>query len=189
MDSPSQTLLALKGKRFAAVREIARNTKIRSHVYKTIADPKGKLKARGLYGQNVEFSPHFLVYLCSNVPVDLDDSSGGSARRTRILDLPFIFVEDPQAINEKRKDASIEASFPQWRPSLFFFLCQVCAIFLQDANQTNVSPVPPEVQSTVDENLEEPWMQRLTEFVADRLEPAARPKDCSTAAEIRTAFH
>ena len=89
VDAPSQTLLALKGKRFAAVREIPRNVKIRSHIYKTISDPKGKLKARGLYGQDTEFTPHFLLYLASNVPIDIDDSSGGSARRTRILDLPF----------------------------------------------------------------------------------------------------
>ena len=63
MDAPSQTMLALKGKRFAAVREIARNAKIRSHIYKTIGDPKGKIKARGLYGKDEEFTPHFLLYL------------------------------------------------------------------------------------------------------------------------------
>ena len=120
MDAPSQTMLALRGKRFVAVREIARNAKIRSHIYKTIADPKGKLKARGLYGQDTEFPPHFLLYLASNVPVDIDDSSGGSARRTRILDLPFNFVETPQAANEKQKDANFEAQFASWRPSLFF---------------------------------------------------------------------
>ena len=40
MDSPSQTMLELKGKRFAAVREIARNAKIRNHIYKTISDRK-----------------------------------------------------------------------------------------------------------------------------------------------------
>ena len=120
MDSPSQTLLALKGKRFVAVREIAKNVKIKSHLYKTIADPKGKMKARGLYGQNVEFNPQFLLYLCSNVPVDIDDSSGGSARRTRILDLPFNFVEQPNTANEKQKDANIEASFVQWRGHLFW---------------------------------------------------------------------
>ena len=76
MDAPNQTLLALKGKRFAAVREVAKNAKIRSHVYKTISDPKGKLKARGLYGRDEEFNPHFLLYLASNVPIDIDDSSG-----------------------------------------------------------------------------------------------------------------
>ena len=188
MDAPSQTVLALKGKRFAAVREIARNAKIRSHVYKTIADPKGKLKARALYGRDEEFSPQFLLYLATNTPVDIDDSSGGSARRTRILDLPFNFVEDPQAANEKRKDANLELQFASWRPSFFYLLCQVYARFLRDRNQTNVTPVPPEVSEAVEEELEEDWMKRLTEFVATRLGPATRPKDASSATEIRQAF-
>ena len=189
MDTPSQTVLALKGKRFAAVREIARNAKIRSHVYKTIADPKGKLKARALYGKDEEFSPQFILYLASNVPVDIDDSSGGSARRTRILDLPFNFVEDPQAANEKRKDANLELQFASWRPSFFFLLCQVYARFLQGRNQTNVTPAPMEVIEAVEDELSEPWMDRLVEFVRDRLEPTGHARDASSAAEIRTAFH
>jgi len=188
MDAPSQTMLALRGKRFVAVREIARNAKIRSHIYKTIADPKGKLKARGLYGQDMEFPPHFLLYLASNVPVDIDDSSGGSARRTRILDLPFNFVETPQAANEKQKDANLEAQFASWRPSFFFLLCQVYARFLRDRNQTNVTPVPPEVSEAVEEELEEEWMKKLAQFVQERLEPTAKPKDASSAADIRQAF-
>ena len=97
--------------RFVAVREIARNAKIRSHIYKAIADPKGKLKARGLWGKDSEFSPHFLLYSASNVPIELDDSSGGSARRTRILDLPFNFVETPQAANERAAAEVREACF------------------------------------------------------------------------------
>ena len=64
-----------------------------------------------MYGRDDEFSPHFLLYLATNTPVDIDDNSGGSARRTRILDLPFNFVEDPQAANEKRKDANLELQF------------------------------------------------------------------------------
>ena len=188
MDAPSQTMLALKGKRFAAVREIARNAKIRSHIYKTIADPKGKLKARGLYGKDEEFSPHFLLYLATNTPVDIDDSSGGSARRTRILDLPFNFVEDPQAANERLKDANLELQFTAWRPAFFFFLCQIYARFLQERNQTNVTPVPADVSEAVEEELEEPWMARLVEFTRERLEPAAKPSAASSAAEIRQAF-
>eukprot|EP00969_Alexandrium_andersonii_P275941 12196657-Alexandrium_andersonii.AAC.1 len=60
MDAPSQTMLALRGRRFVAVREIARNAKIRSHIYKTLTDPKGEQKARGLYGKDEKFEPHFL---------------------------------------------------------------------------------------------------------------------------------
>jgi hypothetical protein len=188
MDAPSQTLLSLKGKRFAAVREIARNAKIKSHVYKTIADPKGKLKARGLYGRDEEFSPHFLLYLCSNVPVDLDDSSGGSARRTRILDLPFNFVEDPEAANEKLKDAALELRFESWRPTLFFLLCLVYRRFLKGRNQTNVTPVPQEIREAVDEELEEPWMEGLAEFIKAQLDAVSHPRDASSAVQVREAF-
>ena len=123
--------------------------------------------------------------------MDIDDSSGGSARRTRILDLPFNFVEQPNTANEKQKDASIEASFVQWRGHLFWYLGQVYARFLQGANQTNVTPVPQEVQEAVDDELEEPWMQRLQEFVSSvdgRLEHTNNTKEASTAAEIRQAF-
>ena len=188
MDAPSQTLLALKGKRFAAVREIAKGAKIRSHVYKTISDPKGKLKARGLYGADVEFSPHFLMYICTNVPVDIDDSSGGSARRTRILDLPFNFVEEPCAANERQKDVSLELQFPNWRSSFFALLVEVHQHFLT-RNQSNVTPVPPEVVDAVEEELEEPWMALLEEFVRDRLVPATKPADATSAAEVRGAFY
>jgi len=146
------------------------------------------LKARGLYGQDIEFPPHFLLYLASNVPIDIDDSSGGSARRTRILDLPFQFVESPQAANERQKDATMEAQFASWRHSFFFLLWQVYARFLRDRNQTNVTPVPIEVSEAVEAELEEEWMVRLVAFTQDRLEPAPRPSLASSAADVRQAF-
>ena len=170
------------------MREIARNAKIRSHIYKTIADPKGKIKARGLYGKDDEFSPHFLVYLASNVPVDIDDSSGGSARRTRILDLPFNFVENPEAANERRKDANLEAQFPEWNPTFFLLLRLVYRRFLMGRNQTNVTPVPQEVSEAVEEELQEEWMAQLTEFTRERLVVAPRPNGASSAADVRQAF-
>ena len=188
MDAPSQTILALRGRRFAAVREIARNAKIRSHIYKTISDPKGKLKARGLYGKDEEFEPQFLLYLASNVPVDIDDSSGGSARRTRILDLPFNFVEEPRDANERQRNSELEQLFPGWRPSFFFLLLQVFTRFLKDRPQSNITPVPVEVLDAVEEELEEEWMQQLATFVQTCLRPAASARDATSAAEVRQAF-
>ena len=40
----------------------------------------------------------------------------------------------------------------------------------------------------MEEELEEEWMQKLAQFVQERLEPAAKPKDASSAADIRQAF-
>ena len=36
--------------------------------------------------------------------------------------------------------------------------------------------------------MEEEWMRKLTQFVQERLEPAPRVKDASSAAEVRQAF-
>ena len=111
LDSPSQSVFNLCGKRFCVIREIAKNIKIRAYIYKTISDSKGLLKARTLYGCDTEFPPMFLLYLCTNSPLEIDDDSGGSARRTRILDLPFNFCIDPQAPNEKPIDPNVEDNF------------------------------------------------------------------------------
>lgn len=54
-------------------------------------------------------------------------------------------------------------------------------------NQTNVGPVPQEVTQATEEELEDPWMLKLAEFISDRLEPAAKPNLESSAADIRQA--
>ena len=51
-----------------------------------------------------------------------------------------------------------------------------------------MTPVPPEVVDAVEEELEEPWMALLEEFVRDSLMPASKAADASSAAEIREAF-
>ena len=51
-----------------------------------------------------------------------------------------------------------------------------------------MTPVPPEVSEAVDEELEEEWMERLAEFVQERLVPADKAKDASSAADVRQAF-
>ena len=78
VDAPSQTFLSLRAKRFVCVREIARGAQIKGNVYKTISDPKGKVKARGLFGKDQEFHPHYLLFACTNIPLDIDDKGGGS---------------------------------------------------------------------------------------------------------------
>ena len=187
MDAHSETLHALRGKRFVANREVARKANIKGHIYKSIADPKGKVKARRCFGHDTEFSPHFLLYLATNVPLEKDDASKGSVRRTRVLDLPFNFVTEPQAANEKLMDASIESKFEAWNPSFFALLRAVYRVCLKGKSQTNVTPVPAEVSAAVEEEMEEDWAQQLRLFVERRL-VSAEPRDASSAAEIRDAF-
>ena len=104
------------------------------------------------------------------------------------LIFPFNFVEAPEAANEKLRDAALEQQFAAWRPGFFYYLSQVYCRFLKDQNQANVTPVPPDIAEAVDAEMEEPWMIKLAEFVRDRLVPASKPRDASSAAEVRQAF-
>ena len=188
VDAPSQTFLSLRAKRFVCVREIARGAQIKGNVYKTISDPKGKVKARGLFGKDQEFHPHFLMFLCSNVPIEIDDKSGGTTRRTKILDMPYNFVDAPEAANEKQKDPSIEDRFEDWNPSMFYLLMQIYKHLLKDSTFATVTPVPAEVVEAASEELREPWMDRLDEWTRETLRPTDSVKDAATAATVRESF-
>ena len=52
----------------------------------------------------------------------------------------------------------------------------------------HVTPVPDEVQEAGAEELEEPWEERLREFVQKRMAPTDKPMQASTAAEVREQF-
>ena len=187
LDAPSQTILGLRSKRFVCVREMAKGQTVRGHIYRTISDPKNKVKARGLYGRDVEFNPHYLLFACTNIPLDIDDKGGGSQRRTRILDMPYNFVDEPSAPNERKKDPNIEDNFEKNNPSFFYLLIQVLCILLAKPSN-HVTPVPDEVQEAGTEELEEPWEARLKEFVSKRMVPTDKASQANTAAEVRAEF-
>jgi hypothetical protein len=186
-DAPSETTVKLMGRRFVAVREVAKDVKIKSHVYKTIADPKGTIRARMLYGKNIEFSPHYLLYMATNVPLDIDDKGKGAVRRTRVLDLPFNFVEEPREVNERLAEAGLEDRFPAWRPSTFALLRAVYRVFFKGREVTTITPVPADVAEAVQEEMDEEWRGKVLQFVENWLVPATK-KDANTAAEVREKF-
>ena len=97
-------------------------------------------------------------------------------------------MENPQAANERQKDAALELSFGDWNPTLFALLRLVYLRFLTARNQANVTPVPQDVTDAVEEELEEAWMPLLAASVQGSLVPATNARDASTAAEVREAF-
>ena len=62
-------------------------------------------------------------------------------------------------------------------------------ILLSAKNTDHVTPIPLDVQEAGAEELAEPWMARLDEFVRGSLRPTDRVADASTAAEVRKAFY
>ena len=121
-------------------------------------------------------------------PIDIDDKGGGTKRRTRILDMPYNFVDCPQAPNERQKESGIEDQFEARNPSFFFLLLQVYRILLSAKSTDHVTPIPLDVQEAGAEELAEPWMAKLDEFVRECLRPTDKVAQASTAAEVRKAF-
>jgi hypothetical protein len=187
-DAPSEQLCQLRGRRFVAVREVAKEAKIKGHVYKTIADPKGQLRARMLYGRNMEFTPQYLVFFASNVPTCIDDNSKGTVRRTCIVDLPWNFVDDPTAPNEKKARPEIEDQFPSWNQSFFGLMRVMYQTFFRGRHCCNVTPVPAEVKESVEEELEEAWMEMLRNWKDLRLSVTEDVQEAEVVGKVRDDF-
>ena len=78
--------------------------------------------------------------------------------------MPYNFVDEPLAPNERKKDPNIEDRFERNNPSFFLLLTLVLKTLLaKPAN--HVSPVPEEVMDAAAEELEEPWEEILQTFV------------------------
>ena len=155
---------------------------------KTLCDPKGVIRARALYSNTaVEFAPHFLITLCSNASLQLEDC-GGLARRTKVVKFPFNFVMTPEAPNEKQRDPSIETKFGGWRNDLFWVVYSIYETLMKPYSLDFVLPVPQEVSEDVDDELQEDWMMLLEAFKNERLTPASEAKLASSIGEVRDAF-
>jgi hypothetical protein len=185
LDSPSQTMLSLKAKRWVSIRELAAG-KVKGHVIKTLADSSSIIKARGLYGADQVFRPHWLLYICTNAPMEIDESaSKGIERKIRILSMPFHFTTDVKQANDRPLIADLERHFPSWNASLFWLLRGVRRR-MPVANC--VERIPDEVREDGALLVQESWMESLQEFVAKRLRCADTVEQSASAAEVRAAF-
>ena len=105
-----------------------------------------------------------------------------------MLDTPYNFVDGPQAPNERQKKSGIEDQFEARNTSFFFLLLQVYRILLSVKSTDHVTPIPLDVQEAGAEELAEPWMAKLDDFVRECLRPTDKVAQASTAAEVRKAF-
>jgi P4 family phage/plasmid primase-like protien len=70
-----------------------------------------KIQARGLYASNIEFYPQFAINLLCNVIPKFTTFAQAEARRTKIVDYPFTFVDNPKLPHEKKIDEHLSHKF------------------------------------------------------------------------------
>jgi P4 family phage/plasmid primase-like protien len=99
-----------KGKRVLFMQEPEAEDKIITSRAKKLSGGD-KLCVRGLFCNPIEFNPQFKIIVSLNDMVQFSKVDGGIQRRTRVIEYPFKFVDEPDNEMKKKIDRSLETSF------------------------------------------------------------------------------
>jgi len=69
------------------------------------------LCVRGLYSNAIEFIPQFKIIMSLNDMIQFSKVDGGIQRRTRVIEYPFKFVDEPDNEMQKKIDRNLENLF------------------------------------------------------------------------------
>lgn len=111
--SASPHLMDLQGARLKWVSETAEGASLNANQVKQLTGG-GKIKARPLHGQMIEFAPtHLLLMLTNHKP--RIPSGGDAALWARLLLIPFLmrFVENPSKPNERPRDPYLKVKLAE----------------------------------------------------------------------------
>ena len=153
--SPCPDLLNIKGKRILMTSEPEKNSTINGGFLKYIT---GNDTIAGRYchkNTEVHFSPqHSLIIQCNKVP-KLDSKDQAIWDRSRIIDFPFKFTDDPQKPNDKKIDRTLKDKIKHWGPQFMLLLLEKYKDY-KNIGLTPVAEVLNTTQSIREQNI--PYM-------------------------------
>ncbi|TPX30276.1 hypothetical protein SmJEL517_g06127 [Synchytrium microbalum] len=146
--SPSQPqpdVMCLKSKRVAVGSEPENGQKINTGYMKYITG-NDMLSARGLYENKLtEFKPQFkLILLCNTIPM-MDSNDQGVWSRSRIVNFPTTFTDNPTLPHEKKIDKTLKHKIHEWGPEFMLMLLEQ---FHQVYEVEGLEPTPFVLQKT-----------------------------------------
>lgn len=130
--SASPHLMDLQGARLKWVSETAENASLNANQVKQLTGG-GKVKARPLHGQLVEFQPtHLLLMLTNHKP--RIPSGGDAALWSRLLLIPFHwrFVENPTKENERPRDPFLKIKMQEEASGILAWLVRGAMAYHQE---------------------------------------------------------
>lgn len=153
------TLANCRGRRVLAISEPddgSGTAKLNAEMAKKLTGNE-EITARDLHKSNITFPPTMTSDLYANGPPKLSKVDGGIARRLKIIDYPFSFVDTPNPNNpmEKQRDYNIQAKFESKE-----FINEYILILIDFANKhykDDISKlvIPDEVKKEIDDYIEE----------------------------------
>lgn len=130
--SASPHLMDLQGARLKWVSETAEGASLNANQVKQLTGG-GKIKARPLHGQMIEFSPtHLLLMLTNHKP--RIPSGGDAALWARLLLIPFLmrFVENPSKPNERPRDPYLKTKLAEEASGILAWLVRGAMAYHQE---------------------------------------------------------
>lgn len=122
---PVPELMSFINKRFALGSEPDANAKINASFYKFFTGNE-TIPARGLYDKNIiNFKPtHKLGILCNTIPAFDDNNDPAVWARTRCIQFPITFVDNPTLDNERKIDKTIGTKLKLWNQDFMLTLIE-----------------------------------------------------------------
>ena len=109
--SAEPDVVKLKGGRLCITSESEKGDSLRVGFLKNCTGGD-EIQARNLFSSSfVKFRITSYIVMCFNEIPPFDDSSKGMSRRTRLVDFPFEFVDDPVQENQKAIDRGLQNHF------------------------------------------------------------------------------
>lgn len=122
--NPQPDIMCLKGKRLIVASEPEKNKKINTGFMKFMTgnDP---IRGRGLYEkEEYEYEPQFkILLLCNDIPL-MDSNDLGVWSRSRCIEFPTTFVENPTGLNEKKVDKYLSNKLRHWKEDFMLLLLE-----------------------------------------------------------------
>jgi phage/plasmid-associated DNA primase len=120
---PAPELMAFINKRFGLGSEPGANDKINTGFYKFFIGNE-TYPARGLYDKTIiSINPtHKIGILCNKIPAFDDNNDPAVWARTRCIEFPITFVNDPKNPNEKKIDKTIGEKLKLWKQDFMLLL-------------------------------------------------------------------
>jgi P4 family phage/plasmid primase-like protien len=181
----SPEIAKTKGKRFLMTSEPERDDKLQTGRLKLYTGGDS-IQARGLYKEPTEFKPQFGIMLQTNGIPELNNFDGGIARRMRIVNLPFKFVENPHMAHEKQLDTTLKHKFESNVEYAQQFMILLLEYYNKNVKNVNKLYTPDEVMVKTNEYLK--TQDAVGQFIVETYEITNSEKDKVKSADLYQEF-
>ena len=176
-----------KGVRFIYTEEPDTDDKLITSRLKELSGDS-TIKTRGLYSHPIEYLPQFKIMICCNDIPRLSKVDGGIARRLRVIQFKYKFVDNPDEKNPYHKeiDRSINSKFADDDRYKQAFAKIICDNWAQNVKQMSSMCTPKEVTEASKSFVEE--CNEVLVYVTENYEITGNPDDTIPSRDLFNFF-